>query len=247
MFYEQTGFDIRFDWGAHGIEALSPRSDVSIIVDVLSFSTCVDIAVGNHATILPYQWRDASAQEFAQRHDAYLAGNRDVSGYSLSPASLQNMPMGTRLVLPSPNGSALTLRAQHNSRHVLAGCLRNADAVANYVTTLGRTVAVIAAGERWQDDDSLRPALEDWLGAGALIAALPGSRSPEAAAAEAGFMALKQNIRTVLMECASGRQLHERGFSKDVTLAAQFNCSDAVPVLHGEAYVNAAASLDDDH
>ncbi|RNI22761.1 hypothetical protein EFY87_08015 [Flexivirga caeni] len=36
----------------------------------------------------------------------------------------------------------------------------------------GRSVAVIAAGERWSFDDSLRPALEDQFGAGAVLSAL---------------------------------------------------------------------------
>ena len=42
MFYDQAEFDIRCEWGIEGLEKLAIISDVVIIVDVLSFSTCVD-------------------------------------------------------------------------------------------------------------------------------------------------------------------------------------------------------------
>ena len=66
MFYDQTDYAIRFEWGAPGVEVLAACSDVVIIVDVLSFSTCVDIAMARGAVILPYQWRDASAETYAR-------------------------------------------------------------------------------------------------------------------------------------------------------------------------------------
>jgi len=39
--------------GQKGVEALSVISDVVIIIDILSFSTCVDIVTSNSASVIP--------------------------------------------------------------------------------------------------------------------------------------------------------------------------------------------------
>jgi phosphosulfolactate phosphohydrolase-like enzyme len=52
MFYDQTEYAIRFEWGAPGVDVLAVCSDVVIIVDVLSFSTCVDIATASSPAAL---------------------------------------------------------------------------------------------------------------------------------------------------------------------------------------------------
>lgn len=162
MFYEQTEFDIRCQWGMQGVEKLSSISNVVIIVDLMSFSTCVDIAVNNGALVLPYRWKDNNAVQYAKLNNAELANfKRQPSGqFSLSPRSLVNITANTRLVLPSPNGSTLSLASM--GKHTLTACLRNCLAVAKYTTKLGGSVTVIPAGERWSDG-TLRPAVEDLI------------------------------------------------------------------------------------
>ncbi|MYE22390.1 MAG: hypothetical protein F4Y01_00280 [Gammaproteobacteria bacterium] len=224
----QAGFDVRCEWGLAGVEALAPTSDVVVVVDVLSFTTCVAIAVANGAGVLPYRFRDETASDFAVRSGALLASSRAGGGYSLSPASLLEIPAGTRLVLPSPNGATISLAAQ--GVRIIAACLRNAPAVARAAAGFGARIAVIPCGERWPDG-SLRPALEDWLGAGAVIASLNGSKSPEAMAAERLFAAARGELTGLVRSCASAREIIDRGFASDVELARELDCSDVVPVL----------------
>ncbi len=140
--------------GAGRVEALSPISDAVVLVDVLSFTTCVDIATSNGAAVLPYPFTD--------------------------------------------DGSA-------------AEC---APAVA------GR-----------------QPALEDWLGAGAVIRCLSGRKSPEAQAAQRLFEAYRGDLARTLTGCASGKELIGRGFAADVALAAQLDCSPGAPLLQHGAFV----------
>ena len=112
----QGEFDIRCEWGLHGVQTLAPVSDVVVIVDVLSFTTCVDIAAANGAVVFPYRFRDDTAGDYARKRNALLAsprhgvglrgdsGPRDAAAgtYSLSPAGLLDIPAGTRLVRPPP-------------------------------------------------------------------------------------------------------------------------------------------------
>jgi 2-phosphosulfolactate phosphatase len=195
------------------METLAPGSDVVIIVDVLSFSTAVDIAVARGATVEPSADPSRSV--------------RTLDRYSLSPASLLEIPEGYHLVLPSPNGATLSLLA---GGPAFTACLRNATAVAHAARACGSTFAVIPAGERWPDG-SLRPAIEDWIGAGAVLAALDGRASPEASLAIAAFERARRSLDQLLLECGSGRELVERGFGVDVQLAAEMDRSRAAPML----------------
>ena len=250
---EQSQYDVRGEWGLHGVETLAPISDVVVIVDVLSFTTCVDIATANGAVVFPYRFRDDAAGDYARKRNALLASPRrdicvrgysgphdDAGGaYSLSPAGLLGIPAGTRLVLPSPNGSTLSLAT--GGTPTLAGCLRNSRTVAACAGRLGRRVAVIACGERWPDG-SLRPAVEDLLGAGAIISRLAGSKSPEASAAEAVFAASRTDLEGVVAACAFCQELIRRGYRADVEHASRLDCSESAPLLRGESYVDANAT-----
>jgi len=237
--FDQTGFDLRCEWGATGLRHLAPDADAVVIVDTLTFSTCVDVAVARGIAVYPHRWRDATAAERAARLGAVLAGPRDAGGPSLSPGSLAHVPPGA-LVLPSPNGatlSALAVQAGHaGTRPVLAGCLRNATAVARAARAFGPRVAVIPAGERW-DDESLRPAVEDLLGAGAILNALDGTLSPEAGVAVDAFRAARGELLARLAASSSGRELVGRGYAGDVEVAAQLDASAFAPRLVGGAFV----------
>jgi 2-phosphosulfolactate phosphatase len=235
--FSQEAWACRCEWGTHAVTALAP-ADVIIVVDVFSFTTCVDVAVSRGAAILPHPWADPSAVEFAKMHGAELAGRRRQARYSLAPASYLDAPAGLRCVLPSPNGAQVTLAAARTPSVVLAGSLRNARAVADAAQRIGSIFNVIPAGERWIDG-SLRPALEDALGAGAVLASLPGSRSPEADAAVALFERYRTDLAALLERCGSGRELEGRGHDRDKFIAGELDASSCVARFDGVAYVAA--------
>jgi 2-phosphosulfolactate phosphatase len=234
VIFDQAEFQIRCEWRWRGLHELAPACDVVILVDVLSFTTALDIAASRGAIVFPYRSQDASARVYAAGLDAHLACPNREAGFSLSPASLETLPAGYRLVLPSPNGAALAFAAHHPC--VLAACLRNAAAVARAAAGRGTTFAVIPAGEIW-DSGEFRPCLEDLIGAGAVVASLPGSRSPEAQLAAAAGEHFRADFAAALRKSSSGKELIARGFARDVELAAQSNVSPHVPALVGRAFV----------
>ncbi|MCF4968507.1 hypothetical protein CV014_15965 [Nostoc sp. CMAA1605] len=245
MIYNQFEFDLRCEWGLQGVTQLAPISDVVVIVDVLSFSTCVEIATNRGAIIFPYPSKDESVIDYAKSIQAELASHRKsrtTSHYSLSPKSLLEIPASTRLVLPSPNGSFLSL--QTGTTPTLAGCLRNCEVVARVAQSYGKRIAVIPAGERWRDDGSLRPAFEDLLGAGAILSYLHGSLSPEAEIAVVIFQTCQKNLLGYLKQCSSGKELIAAGFEADVEIASAYNISDCVPLFTKNSYVRKESGND---
>ncbi|MEV7277486.1 2-phosphosulfolactate phosphatase [Streptomyces sp. NPDC093111] len=245
-----AGQGVSFGWGPVEARALAPAAACVVVVDVLSFTTAVGVAVEAGTAVHPYRWRDARAAAYARERDAVLAvGRRETTEahpWSLSPAGLRAAPAPARLVLPSPNGSTIAVEAAAGRATVVAASLRNCTAVAHWLAARGygsaeRPLAVVASGERWPDG-SLRPALEDLLGAGAVLAALraagPHTLTPEATAA-ATLWDATEDPAAALRGCDSGRELYAYGCPQDVEVAAEIDSSATVPVLVDGAFQEA--------
>ena len=226
------------EWGLAGIESLRNRASAFIIVDILSFCTAVDIAVARGASVYPFALGDpVQARAAAAKAGAMLALPRRAAGgqFSLSPASLLTIAPGTRLMLPSPNGSRLSLAT--GGVPTFAACLRNAAAVARAARAVAGQgdIAVIPAGERWPDG-GLRPAIEDLIGAGAVLHHLALPCSPEAEVAREAYRGVGASLARLIRDSVSGRELRDSGFGEDVELAVDECVSGAAPILAEGAY-----------
>ncbi|MDT7581390.1 MAG: 2-phosphosulfolactate phosphatase [Pseudonocardiales bacterium] len=241
--HRQAGSALRLEWGPYGAAAIGRGCGVAVVVDVLSFTTTVTVAADRGIGVLPYRWgADDAARAFAGARGATLAVGRSRARpdeVSLSPRSVRRARDLRRLVLPSPNGSTISAGLAGEVPAVVAMSLRNRRAVAGWLgerraADRGLSVAVVCAGERWPDG-SLRPAVEDLWGAGALVELLAGGGwpdvAPEAIAAAAAFGALDGAVGDGLRACASGRELIDAGHPDDVEIAAELDRSASVPVL----------------
>ena len=172
----QTQYQVRFDWGFAGLQAIGVGADVAVWVDVLS------------------------------------AGHGGGETIESEVPVLSELP-------------------------VLRGSLRNRRAIAERVLAeqgdKGERfiVAIVAAGERW-DDGSSRFAVEDLLAAGAIIDALADLGidycSPEAAAASAAFTGLRNATGHLIGASASGRTLTAAGRRAEIDAAIELDVSSEV-------------------
>ncbi|HLJ67282.1 MAG TPA: 2-phosphosulfolactate phosphatase [Chloroflexota bacterium] len=240
-----TGIRCRHEWGRRGAREAAARGDILVVVDVLSFSTTVITAVQYGATMYPCLPEEDPYALAARVEGEVAARWSDVPArgrFSLSPLGYIGLEAGTRVVLTSPNGATCTLLSRE-APVLLAGALVNAHAVAAAATRLlnetDLNLSVVSCGERWPGpagDEGMRVALEDYLGAGAILAALDCPASPEARVCANTFTAVRGEVSTLIWECESGRELRDAGFGDDVRHAALLDLYDAVPVMHGEAF-----------
>jgi 2-phosphosulfolactate phosphatase len=243
---------VGLEWGQWAVPGLLDRPMPSVVVvDVLSFTTALSVAMDLGTEVLPHPWEPSTATERAEQLGATLAVPRSKAGRtgapSLSPAGLRRSTGVSRLFLPSPNGSAIChrlatapWRSPDERPAVIGASLRNASAVAQWLRSHGaEQVLVIPAGERWPDG-SMRPAVEDLLGSGAVIDALAASgetdTTADAAAALAAFRDARPELLARLRDCPSGRELTGQGFADDVEIAAELDTSSWVPLLDGATF-----------
>ncbi|WP_282838194.1 2-phosphosulfolactate phosphatase [Microbacterium flavum] len=162
----------------------------------------------------------------------------------------EDVPLDAAAHATSLNGAAVAAHAAQLAHRpvVLLGGLRNASAAARAAlaeqTRRGArtSIAVIPAGELAgrRPGAPLRFAVEDLLGAGAVVDALGAlgidHTAPDAAAAAEAFRGLRGATRHLLTASGSGQELVERGARDEVLAAAEVDASASVPVLRGDVF-----------
>lgn len=173
---------------------------------------------------------------------------RFSSTVSARVAAGEHVPLDDAARAVSRNGAVIAASASDSV--VLLGCLRNAEAVAAAALAEQQrrgartSIAVIAAGELSPDGQAeLRFAVEDLLGAGAVVDALSrlgiDHTSPEAAAACESFRGLGGAVRHLLTASGSGQELLDRGLRDDALAAAQIGVDRVAPMLRDGVFTAA--------
>lgn len=242
--FDQKSFDCRLDWGLNGIKRAVKRKDIIVIIDVLSFSTTVITAIHYGAEIFPFIKSNIKDIDlYAQKINAEVVlGRSEAKLYkrqSLSPLSFDKSCNKKKFLLPSRNGSTYSKIAENN-KYVFIGSIINASSVSSTINKIRKfnkiPVTVISCGERWKEDKELRPSIEDYLGAGAILSTLNGIKSPEAKVCINAFKTSKPELKKLIWNSISGRELRSWGFDKDVRYASKLNMIKEVPFLKNKSF-----------
>ncbi|MGX1700990.1 2-phosphosulfolactate phosphatase [Microbacterium sp. NPDC055357] len=250
--FDQHRYQVRLEWGVEGLARLAP-ADVVVVVDVLGLSTRVTnelaaaagdgIAAGGGAVAA-----DAASPDGAASDVDGAASDPDAASDDGGTASDAGGAASDPDAASDDEATAVLRAAARVGAVVLLGCLRNASATARAVLDEqtrrgGRTsIAVLAVGQR-DRDGAPRFAVEDLLGAGAVIDALTklgiDHTSPEAAVAAEGFHGLRRATRHLLTASGSGQALLDGG-ARDVVLdAAAVDVVSVVPTLVDGVFIAA--------
>lgn len=187
-------------------------------------------------------WGGAGLERLAPAHIVVV-----VQTLGLTARALSTCERGGVLDLAPGVGADLARAAAGAGAHVVVGGLRNAAAVAAHVLDRQRargertSISILAVGAPGDSGtDATRFAVDDLLGAGAVIAALGDlgidHASPEAAVAGEGFRALGGAVRHLLTASGAGRALAAEGGRDDVLAAATRDAASVVPVLDGDVF-----------
>ena len=184
-----------------------------------------------------FDWGRRGFDRLAPAHVVVVVQTLGLTAHALSAVE-----HGAALDLAGDDdpAAALALAAEAAGAHVVVGGLRNAAAVADHVLAVQRargertSISIVAAGYP-DGDEAVRFAVDDLLGAGAVIAALGDlgidHASPDAAVAGEGFRALGGAVRHLLTASGTGRALAADGGRDGVLHAATRDAASVVPVL----------------
>ncbi|MFT4219081.1 MAG: hypothetical protein QM611_00985, partial [Microbacterium sp.] len=122
MPFDQSRYQVRFEWGADGLARLAP-ADIVVVVDVLGLSTTATDAASRGEPVEAPAEAPAPAFEPAP---APAAGPAPAPAAGPAPEPVEGPPTPA-------NGAEVVAAAAASGALVLAGCLRNASAVAGAV------------------------------------------------------------------------------------------------------------------
>ncbi len=240
--FDQSPYQCRMDWGVRGVQEASKRGDIIVVVDILSFSSAITNAVHQGVIIYPFP-REGDINEFGKQVDAEVcilerSRARELGLPSLSATSFNESHKNKKFVISSING-ATCVKAAGENNYIFIGCFLNVSAVANTINQIQKekniNITVIASGERWSSDEGepkeLRPSIEDYLGAGAILELLDGTKSPESKVCISAYKNSKSELNELILDSSSGRELMNIGFPEDVKFSSQLDIFTEVPLL----------------
>ena len=208
------------------------------VVDVLRATTTIATAIANGADGVVALDDPNAAIALGQRlgrERVIFCGERDarrIEGFDLdnSPASFTPSAVGGKALLMTTTNGTRALRAVHPAASIRAAALVNRTAVADALAGEDGNIVIVCAG----DEGAF--ALEDAIGAGALVDALLGQISnvelhDGARAAALLYRSVANRLADAVASSDHAQRLASKGFGADLTRCAALDSLSVVPTL----------------
>lgn len=221
-----------------------PQSDLAgvtaVVFDVLRATSTMTTALEYGATAIYPAMDIAEALAFQKKHpQALLGGERHgekIDGFDLGNSPLEYRDLAGREIISTTTNGTIALRAVAHAPTVIAAALLNIDAVAQHLLeNPPKHLLLVCAGT------GADFAIEDGLGAGALLHAWEKLDGPHGPIGDAGKMLVSlweshsHAVFAALADSKNGRRLIERGRRAEVEWCAQLNGCATLGRLAGDA------------
>ena len=212
-------------------EAIGSRAVV--VFDVLRATTTITAALAAGVAEIRVFDSVARATAAAERHGPgrLLVGETNClppPGFDLgnSPGAFTSQHAGRTVFMSTTNGTRAIVAAR-SAEVLFVGALVNAIAVAGALIAESRDVSLLCAGTAGE------PAMEDLLGAGAVIECLAAAGGIElgndvARIAHRLFRAFRGTLQEALADSTGGRNVIAAGLAADIAFSARLGDLDVV-------------------
>jgi 2-phosphosulfolactate phosphatase len=161
--------------------------------------------------------------------NSILAGERNGItprhfDYNISPFEMSHKNVFGKTVLYSSSNLTRILGILRNSHSIIIGGTMNARAVANFLQTRNKDVAILPCGTK------LGMSIEDLVGAGAIAASMAQGDYSDDALAAIGLYKTK-SWRELVSQGRVARKLIGLGYERDVAFCLGLNSRPLVPGL----------------
>lgn len=208
---------------------------VCAVFDVLRATTTITAALA--AGVKEIHLFDSLAAARLARRDGLLCGEEaclkpEAFDLGNSPGQFTSQHRDQRLFMCTTNGTRALLAAR-SADAVFTAALVNASAAARAMQKTGKDIVLLCAGTNGE------VAMEDVLGAGAVIAALdrPMLESDTARMALKLFESCRNDLRTVLAQTRGGQNVIAAKLDEDIDFAARLDAFEVVGLASGEPLV----------
>ncbi len=222
------------------LDSVRTAGKVVVVLDVLFATSTMVAALANGAEeVLPVSGEAAARAEAASCAPGCFVLSGELMAETLPgfahPAPLALLEHGVRgkkLIYSTTNGT-VALRQATGAARVYCGALLNAGALAEHLARShsGDTLLLVCSGSANNFN------LEDFVGAGALVARLERLLGPAADFSDAAKAALSvyraARLPQALLDCRVGRLMTSRGLAHEVEFACREDAYAVVPALEG--------------